>query len=97
MTVTNMDITSIHNLTRASAKAGGGHSHIRYDEKTEMFEDQYDEEDEENERFVMGASMPSNQVGMENRLLDELYQRKSFDHEDGRIRVGSQDEAKKYE
>ena len=46
MTVTNMDITSIHNMTRISGKAGAGLSHINYDEKTEMFEEQFEEEED---------------------------------------------------
>lgn len=33
--ITNMDITSYHNMTRMSIKAGaGGLSYINYDEKT---------------------------------------------------------------
>lgn len=54
---TNLDITSYHNQTRLSLKAGAGLSHINYDEKTEMFEEEFEDE-EENERFKVGASLP---------------------------------------
>ena len=42
----------------------------------------------------MGASLPDNKYnpGVENRILDELYNRKSFDDPEERVRIGSQEE-----
>jgi hypothetical protein len=52
--LTNLDITSLHNLTRVSNMPGPGMSHINFDEKTELFEEQFEEEEDENDRFVVG-------------------------------------------
>lgn len=47
----------------------------------------------------MGASLPDNKInGVENRILDELYNRKSFDNDpEIRVRVGSQEEPNRVE
>lgn len=71
-------------------KAGAGLSHINYDEKTEMFEEEFDDE-EENERFMVGASIPDQSYmkdGKNNRILDDLF-RKSFNERDDMVRVSS--------
>lgn len=71
-------------------KAGAGMSHINYDEKTEMFEEEFEDE-EDNQRFQVGASLPDNAIlkeGKNNRILDELY-RKSFADRDDENRVST--------
>ena len=79
----NLDITSYNNLTlnqtRLSMKAG--YSQIHYDEKTEKFEEQFDDDEDGNNNFVIGLSMPSNKLaekvlGKEPKvgmILDSLY------------------------
>lgn len=65
-------------------------SHINYDEKTEMFEEEFDDE-EGNERFQVGASLPDQSIikeGKNSRILDGLY-RKSFAERDDANRVSS--------
>lgn len=52
---TSLDISSIFNLTRISVKAG--FSHIYFDEKTLLFEEQFDIGDESDGSKLIGRSL----------------------------------------
>ena len=69
-----MDMTSFYQDRKYSQHAKAGLSHINYDEKTEMFEEQF-EHNESFDQLMIGASMPDHNRPLAGaRILDELYQ-----------------------
>lgn len=78
---TSLDISSIFNLTRISVKAG--FSHIYFDEKTLMFEEQFDIGDELDSSKIIGKSLQNLPTSLRNSkerniLGYDLLFRRSF-------------------